>query len=46
MAAPDDFEDKLARVERMYMDELMKTSDANEGLNAFIEKRKPQWLGE
>lgn len=46
MAAPDDFEEKLARVERMYMDELMKTSDANEGLNAFIEKRKPQWRGE
>jgi 1,4-dihydroxy-2-naphthoyl-CoA synthase len=27
----------------MYLHELMKTHDANEGINAFIEKRKPQW---
>lgn len=40
-----DFEDKLARVERLYLEELMKTADANEGLNAFLEKRKPEWKG-
>jgi cyclohexa-1,5-dienecarbonyl-CoA hydratase len=27
----------------MYLDELMKTNDAIEGLNAFLEKRKPVW---
>ena len=31
----------------MYLHELMKTHDANEGINAFIEKRKPVWrIGE
>ena len=35
--------EKLATVEAMYLDELMKTDDAVEGLNAFIEKRKPVW---
>jgi len=33
----------LADVEDMYLHELMKTEDANEGINAFIEKRKPVW---
>ena len=35
----------LAEVERLYLEELMATSDANEGLNAFIEKRKPVFEG-
>jgi cyclohexa-1,5-dienecarbonyl-CoA hydratase len=30
-------------VEDMYLHELMKTHDANEGIKAFIEKRKPVW---
>ena len=34
---------KIAAVERLYLDELMKTHDAVEGLEAFLEKRKPQW---
>jgi cyclohexa-1,5-dienecarbonyl-CoA hydratase len=34
---------KIATVERMYLDELMKTNDALEGLNAFVEKRTAQW---
>ncbi len=33
----------LKEVEDMYLHELMKTYDANEGINAFIEKRKPEW---
>jgi cyclohexa-1,5-dienecarbonyl-CoA hydratase len=34
---------KIAAVERMYLDELMKTHDAVEGLNAFLGKRAAQW---
>jgi cyclohexa-1,5-dienecarbonyl-CoA hydratase len=34
---------KLTRLERLYLDKLMKTQDALEGLQAFIEKRKPAW---
>jgi len=34
---------KIATVERMYLDELMATHDAAEGLNAFIGKREARW---
>ncbi len=29
--------------ERLYLDELMQTHDANEGITAFIERRQPEW---
>lgn len=45
LAQAEDFDERLARVERLYLEELMQTSDANEGLNAFVEKRKPEWKG-
>jgi len=45
LAQSADFNERLGAVERLYLDELMETSDANEGLNAFIEKRKPVWSG-
>ena len=45
IAQSADFDDRLARVERLYLEELMKTHDANEGLAAFIDKRKPAWTG-
>jgi len=32
-----------AEVVRLYLDELMRTSDATEGLRSFVEKRKPEW---
>lgn len=35
--------DYLTEIEVFYFDQLMKTEDANEGLKAFMEKRKPQW---
>lgn len=35
--------EKLAAVERRYLDELMHTHDAVEGIEAFIAKRTVQW---
>ncbi len=34
---------RLAEVERLYLERLMSTHDANEGLAAFIAKRPPAW---
>lgn len=38
-----DFERALGGVEDIYLHELMKTEDAQEGLAAFMEKRPPEW---
>lgn len=43
MAQATDFEQRLAEVEKFYLNELMMSADASEGLAAFIEKRKPVW---
>ena len=45
IAQSADFDERLAAVERLYLEELMQTRDANEGLSAFLEKRKPAWSG-
>jgi cyclohexa-1,5-dienecarbonyl-CoA hydratase len=37
------FFEALFTVEQIYLKELMGTADAVEGLNAFMEKRKPVW---
>jgi cyclohexa-1,5-dienecarbonyl-CoA hydratase len=34
---------RIDEVERLYLDRLMQTHDANEGLTAFLAKRKPAW---
>lgn len=33
----------LPQLERIYITQLMDTTDANEGINAFLEKRTPVW---
>jgi cyclohexa-1,5-dienecarbonyl-CoA hydratase len=37
------FRSELAGIERLYLEQLMKTHDAVEGLRAFLEKRAPRW---
>jgi len=42
----DDTDKGLKAIEKIYLDRLMKTHDAIEGLKAFLEKRKPTWKDE
>ncbi|HET9363684.1 MAG TPA: enoyl-CoA hydratase/isomerase family protein [Candidatus Angelobacter sp.] len=35
----------LAQAEKIYLEELMQTEDAKEGIAAWMEKRKPVWRG-
>jgi cyclohexa-1,5-dienecarbonyl-CoA hydratase len=46
-AAREPFSDlarlRIADVEELYLQELMATRDAKEGLSAFMEKRQPKW---
>lgn len=39
------FDKGLARAEKIYLEELMKTDDAREGIAAFLAKREPRWQG-
>jgi len=39
----DDMDRGLKVIEKIYLDRLMKTNDAIEGLKAFLDKRKPAW---
>jgi cyclohexa-1,5-dienecarbonyl-CoA hydratase len=39
------FDKGLVRAEKIYLEELMKTPDAQEGIRAFMEKREPRWSG-
>jgi cyclohexa-1,5-dienecarbonyl-CoA hydratase len=39
------FDKGLAQAEKVYFEDLMKTEDAQEGINAFLEKRQPKWKG-
>src|SRR6267378_1680673 len=38
-----EFAERLEEVERVYLSRLMKTHDVQEGVRAFLEKRKPVW---
>jgi cyclohexa-1,5-dienecarbonyl-CoA hydratase len=37
---------ELGEIERIYLEELMSTNDATEGIKSFLEKRKPEWKNE
>jgi cyclohexa-1,5-dienecarbonyl-CoA hydratase len=39
------FDKGLARAEKIYLEELKKTADVEEGIRAFMEKRAPKWVG-
>jgi cyclohexa-1,5-dienecarbonyl-CoA hydratase len=39
------FDKGLARAEKIYLEELISTGDAREGIIAFLEKRPPKWTG-
>jgi cyclohexa-1,5-dienecarbonyl-CoA hydratase len=39
------FEKGLARAEEIYLNDLIKTEDAQEGIRAWMEKRDPRWKG-
>jgi enoyl-CoA hydratase/carnithine racemase len=39
------FDKGLARAEKIYLEELLSTYDAREGIMAFLEKRVPKWTG-
>ena len=43
LGSQSDFDAALSEVENLYLHELMKTEDAQEGSRAFMEKRKPEW---
>jgi enoyl-CoA hydratase/carnithine racemase len=37
------FDKGLAKAEKVYLEDLLKISDMQEGIDAFLEKRKPVW---
>ncbi|MGA2354662.1 MAG: enoyl-CoA hydratase/isomerase family protein [Terriglobales bacterium] len=39
------FDKGLARAEKIYLEELVSTPDAREGIIAFLDKRQPKWTG-
>jgi cyclohexa-1,5-dienecarbonyl-CoA hydratase len=39
------FDKGLARAEKIYFDDLLRTEDAQEGINAFLQRREPLWKG-
>jgi cyclohexa-1,5-dienecarbonyl-CoA hydratase len=39
------FDKGLARAEKIYLEDLITTADAREGVLAFMEKREPRWTG-
>ena len=44
LALAHQVEATLPRLEQLYLETLMRTRDAGEGIEAFLEKRPPQWV--
>ena len=44
--ATQNYGEAIKKIEDIYLNDLMKTNDANEGLAAFLEKRQPVWKNE
>ena len=44
LALAMEVEKTLPQLERLYLDWLMRTRDATEGIEAFIAKREPRWV--
>ncbi|MDH3215918.1 MAG: enoyl-CoA hydratase/isomerase family protein [Candidatus Krumholzibacteria bacterium] len=44
MAVVEYFDAHIETVEKLYLDRLMSTSDAVEGIEAFLDKRHPKWI--
>lgn len=42
-AMANTFAQTIGKVEQIYLNDLMKTNDAQEGLDSFLEKREPVW---
>jgi cyclohexa-1,5-dienecarbonyl-CoA hydratase len=42
-AMHESFLARIEALERLYLEELMRTRDAHEGVAAFLEKREPRW---
>lgn len=46
MVIKEQYENFIGPLEKLYLDELMATKDAVEGINSFLEKRPPAWQDE
>lgn len=44
--ASNNYHEAMRKIEDIYLNELMISKDANEGLEAFLEKRPPKWIDE
>lgn len=46
MMVREAYDSYISKLETLYLKELMSTKDAVEGIQSFLDKRKPKWLDE
>ncbi len=46
MVVAEQYKHLIGRLESLYLEDLMDTADAVEGINSFLEKRTPEWKDE